>query len=539
MTDVFRGAERQSGASAKVDRAARVQGVVIGLLFSTLIAASLTIATAKAGISPGVSPLVVLLGWVFGGAILGSRLRPFLAMAQVTGSGGAAVSAGVIFTAPILQIYFGSDRPVDTGTLIAVSVAGVFLGWGFVGLATRRFLTDPRLPAPEAVACDRLIATATDRPQDRPPVFRSLIVGFLLGAIANAAVAFKWLLEEVAFLTTSFASKASALREPTLSAQLPLPLSPLYLGIGALLTLSTALLIFTGGIVNAVTVHFAAAHGLPPTTFRWVGGAAMTVAVIYSLIRYALDGRAERRRRATAEADADDPRLEISSGMQRALIASIALGFVILIGVLVSSRASVGAVIGIGVVGLVLVSLLSGLGGLLSLQVGSSASPVSGTVFVAMLVLSTITLFFYDDEAGVIVLVPILVAVCVAICAANDSSQDYKTMQLNGYRVSDSFTGQLCGLLAGAIVVPYALAVAHEQLGGLGSEALACPQASFFGEVLRVLFSKSDLFHEDMIDPIWKPVGVGVALGFVAVGLEIWGRRRGTVLSSLAFAVGI
>jgi uncharacterized oligopeptide transporter (OPT) family protein len=101
-----------------------------------------------------------------------------------------------------------------------------------------------------------------------------------------------------------------------------------------------------------------------------------------------------------------------------------------------------------GVVTLVLVSLLSGLGGLLSLQVGSSASPVSGTVFMGMLVLSLTGLGIgLEGLAGVAVLVPLVVAACVAICAANDSSQDYKTMQLNGFRVSDAFGGQLLGLL--------------------------------------------------------------------------------------------
>ena len=37
----------------------------------------------------------------------------------------------------------------------------------------------------------------------------------------------------------------------------------------------------------------------------------------------------------------------------------------------------------------------------------------------------------------------------------------------------------------------------------------------------------------------WKPVGVGAILGCVAVVIEVVGRKRGTILSSLAFAVGI
>ena len=87
---------------------------VIGVVLSSVISGALVIATAKAGISPGVSPLVVLIGWVLFGVLLRDRLKPFLAILQVTGSGGAAVSAGLIFTAPILQIaakLMGQEAP--------------------------------------------------------------------------------------------------------------------------------------------------------------------------------------------------------------------------------------------------------------------------------------------------------------------------------------------------------------------------------------------------------------------------------------------
>ena len=53
---------------------------------------------------------------------------------------------------------------VHIGTTLLACLAGSLMGWGFVGLATRRFLTDPRLPAPEAVACDQLIQTAVQNP---------------------------------------------------------------------------------------------------------------------------------------------------------------------------------------------------------------------------------------------------------------------------------------------------------------------------------------------------------------------------------------
>ncbi len=104
-------------------------------------------------------------------------------------------------------------------------------------------------------------------------------------------------------------------------------------------------------------------------------------------------------------------------------------------------------------------------------------------------------------------------------------------MQLNGFPVSAAFKGQLIGCLVGAVTTPFALWTAHNAFT-LGSEAMPCPQASFFSTVL------TSLFDPEKGVP-WGPVSVGAALGVGAIVLELAGRARGVLLSSLAFAVGI
>lgn len=532
-------------------RASRL-GLVVGLVISVVLGAALVIPAAQAGITPGVSPLVVLFGWVAFGAALGPRLRRFLAMAQVTGSGGAAVTAGVVFTAPMLQLLFAEQGmpvpPVDVPLLMMASVSGALLGFGFVGLATKRFLSDPRLPAPEAVACDRLIRTAVERPDERPQLLPSLIAG-LAGAIGVKLLThFVWLREEVWQLgfriwssatggvdsATAATPDGAATEAPPPEVTIPFPISPLYLGIGGLLTLPTAILIFSGGLVNALTRGYSATHAMPGTTFRWVGGAAMTVAVLYSLANYVLEGRRKSKAALATAATTtayDEALLELSPGARRLCHLSIVGGAVLLIGMMAWIGGSVTALVVMAIVALILLSLLSGLGGLLSLQVGASASPVSGTVFMGLLVLSLTALGVgFRGIEGVVFLVPLVVASCVAICAANDSSQDYKTIQLNGFRVSDSFFGHLLGLLGGAIAVPLTLGLA-DKIYGLGSGTLQMPQAAFFSTVLQSLFLKSEI--------PWGPVGFGAGLGVVAVIIQIVGQKRGVILSSLAFAVGI
>lgn len=507
--------------------------LVVGAFLSMLISAALVIATAKAGISPGVSPLVVLIGWVVFGSLMKDRLKPFLAILQVTGSGGAAVSAGLIFTAPIIQIaakVLGEPVPkVDVLTTMLACFAGSLLGWGFVGLATRRFLTDPRLPAPEAVACDQLIQTASQNPEERPPVTLSLLPALISGFTIRMLVFLEWIKE-----TTFTASIPLPSMAPENNLKLPVPVSPLYLGIGALLTFPTAILVFAGGLVNSITNAVVAERGLPSETFRWVGGAAMVVAVVYSLINYVIEGRKVRLAAVANSNDAlvDEDLLVISSGMRMGLISAIVAGTVLLMTILVRSGMPMTQVVVLGIVSFVLISLLSGLGGLLSLQVGASASPVSGTVFMAMLVLSLTAIGLSQSGFGAIQnLQPVLIAACIAIAAANDSSQDYKTLQLNGFSVQSGFVGQLVGCLAGAITVPIALWIADEAFG-LGTEALPCPQAGFFGTVLTSLF-------DPQRGVPWGPVCVGALLGLVAVTIEYVGKRNGLILSSLAFAVGV
>ena len=111
--------------------AQRIRTIAIGAVVSGLLSMAIVIATAKAGISPGVSPLVVLFGWIGFGKFLGARLRPFLSLLQVTGSGGVAVSAGVVFTAPIIQVlarqylrhFFGKRDKSTAGGMAGAATA--------------------------------------------------------------------------------------------------------------------------------------------------------------------------------------------------------------------------------------------------------------------------------------------------------------------------------------------------------------------------------------------------------------------------------
>jgi putative OPT family oligopeptide transporter len=546
--------------------------LVFGLVLTTVLSGTLTIAGLKAGISPGVSPLVILFAWgAFTRRIAAGGGSLFLNIAQVAGSAGMAVTAGVIFTAPLLQVLhaqraepglaelvaaqqayaaartgpeqgaaleqvealktavLAATPPVDVPTLILLSLAGALIGFGFVGLGTRKFLTDPSLPAPEASACRTMIDAAVTEPDQRPRLFGSLVLGlgasFLAPLTHNLGVA-----KQHVFLWSSTKNDGSGFG-------FELPFAPIYLGIGGLLTLATAVLVFAGGmlhftgdaLLSAIEAGSPLDAAFPGDSMRWVGGAAMTVAVVWSLAKFASLGR----RQATEESAAasNDELLELSSGMRQALLASIGLGTAILVGWLLVADGATPFVLAISAAILASATVMVTLGALLSLQVGSSASPVSGTIFVTTLILCLVAAFVGRRSIeDVALLTPLLVAACVAVCTANDSSQDYKTMQLCGVPVQRGFLAQLLGLVAGCIAVPTVLYVSHEAYV-LGSADLSAPQGTLFAKLIDALLLSGEL--------PWQPIAVGLGLGVVAVGVEILGAKRGLLLPSMALTVGI
>ena len=535
--------------------------LILGVLITTIISGTLVIAGLKAGITPGVSPLVILFAWgAFTKRIAGGKGSRFLNIAQVAGSAGMAVTAGVIFTAPLLQILHTdlgiatmlergleselphrdgevlvgrellevlADNglavpPVETKTIMLLSLAGALIGFGFVGLGTRKFLTDPTLPAPEARACETMIRTAVDDPARRPRLAPSLYLGLGASFLAPLVSALG-----AANAHVTLWQRAQAGRE----FKLDLPLTPIYIGIGGLLSLATALLVFGGAMLRLVGDYLlagispesAAALTYPANSMRWVGGGAMTVAVAYSLVRFL--------GLKTSHGGAEDPLVEITPRARKIQWAAILAGVAVLFSWMLSKDGPSGFTFAMTAAVLACCSLMVVLGAILSLQIGSSASPVSGTIFVSTLVLCLVALAVgHDQLADVRLLMPLLVGACVAVCTANDSSQDYKTMQLCGIRVQEGFLAQFLGLCAGCIVVPIVLGIAHEAYV-LGSDDLVAPQGKMFATLITGLLLESQL--------PWTPILIGLAIGVGAVLMDIAGSKKGLQLPAMALAVGI
>ena len=530
-------------SDSSLPRALRLRSLLLGVLASNVLGATIVIAGLKAGITPGVSPIVVLITW----ALLSRALRrdnasEALNIAQIAGSAGAMVAAGVIFTAPLLPILARSQGidydGLDTASLVVASLTGSLIGFGWVGLNARKVLMDPTLPAPEAKACAGMIhAAAASLPdevntgaddQPRPTLRDSLLPGLIAGFTLPLTNILGFTQNTLPLLEKKSADGVHTMR-------LELPLMPIYIGIGALLSLATALVVF-GGSVARLTGDFilastGSANGAwPDTSMRWVGGAAMTVAVLASLVRVL------RLPKLSDEAAKASPlnlhTLVLSPGARRGLFLSVAIGSVLLLAGILTKGSLDAFTLTLALAIPLLTAVLVTLGALLSLQIGSSASPVSGTVFLMTLLLCLIAIAFGrgTSPGDLKLLTFVLVSACVAVCASNDSSQDFKTLELLNLPIQRGLAGQFWGLVTASITIPVVLITA-ERAYGLGSDALPAPQGQLFAMLME------SLLFEGAIPK--APLVVGGVIGVIAVAIERWGRTRGLSLPSMAFAIGL
>lgn len=546
------------------------KAIAFGVFVTIVLAATMVVAGLKAGITPGASTLVVLCAWaVFGKHVKGSGGRRFLNLAQVAGSSGMASVSGVIFTAPLLfhmhlnlaqvavnkaynltaanettdlktidwidakmliEAHYPDFPSISAPTMMIFTVAGALIGFGFVGISTKKFLSDPTLPAPEAHACNTMVKASAADAALQPAMGRSLVLStafsFILPLLFSLGIAAK----NITIYYRKFSSGKSF--------AIVFPCSPVYIGIGGLLTLSVAIVTCLGAFTRLIgdlvvaPLDGDAAIQYPPATMRWIGGGAMTVGVVFSLIKFMSP------RVAGEGENGDAALLDIPQKMMVMLYGAIAGGLLLLttgIFTVGSDDILYGIIMLITI--FIMASLMVTLGAILSLQIGSSASPVSGTVFVTTLVICLICLAYRigtDSTVPPIVQVGgisyMLVTACVAVSAANDSSQDYKTLQLGGIAPRDGFLAQLLGLVFGAITVPISYLIAHSAYG-LGTNNLPAPQGELFSVIIEGILV-------DQTIP-WYPVIIGLTLGAAAVGIELLAAKNDMQLPAMAFAVGL
>jgi putative OPT family oligopeptide transporter len=153
--------------------------------------------------------------------------------------------------------------------------------------------------------------------------------------------------------------------------------------------------------------------------------------------------------------------------------------------------------------------------------IGTSSNPISGMT-IATLILTCLLFVGLGWTGDMYSPIAICVGAIVCIAAANagNTSQDLKTGYIVGATPLYQQIGLVIGVVTSAFIIGGTLLYLHENLGGIGSQNLAAPQATLMSTIIRGLLNQN---------LPWGLVLVGV---FVAVVLELCGIR------SLPFAVG-
>lgn len=209
---------------------------------------------------------------------------------------------------------------------------------------------------------------------------------------------------------------------------------------------------------------------------------------------------------------------------------------------------TLGSVIFAAVFGFLIAAACGYMAGL----VGSSSSPISGIGIVGVILVSLLLLGFtavsdafdsLDPEVARMLptaLALFITSVILAVAAiSNDNLQDLKTGYLVGATPWRQQVALIIGCLVGALVIPPVLSLLYHAYGFAGampragmdpSQALGAPQASLMTAIVQGVFSH---------DLEWAMIGIGLAIGAALIGIDEWLRRRGGEARLPVLAVGI
>lgn len=550
-----------------------LKAVVLGVLLSAILAA----ANAYLGLKVGMTVSASIPAAVISMALLRLfREHNILEnnIVQTSASAGEALAAGVIFTLPALIMlqYWQGFEFLPT---MAIALCGGILGVLFTIPLRRALIIKAELQFPEGVATAEVLKVGEKGGK-----------GAKLIGIAALAGAFLKLSQTGLKLVAGKASGSVTIGGSIFGMGTELGVA--LLGVGYIVGLNIAILVFTGGliswlfgipiysaVVDAATLQevtggatgYAAAEVIWSSQIRYLGVGAMAAGGIYALLSLwtpikegvqssfeAMRANREGRETTILRTDRDTP-------FNYVLIGTVALAIPILVVFLgVVDRGELGITTGLyaSTIGFaVIFSLLAGfifssVAGYMAGLVGSSNNPISGVTIATILSISLILLVLLGSQidfaidaskataaAATAIMVGAVVACAAAI--AGDNLQDLKAGYLVGATPVKQQIMQIIGVVAAAIVIApvlqllftaYGLGDVFPRAGMDASEALKAPQATLMSSVAEGVFTRN---------LPWTMIWIGVAIAVAIIVYDKFLEARGSTFRApvLAVAVGI
>ncbi len=558
-----------------------VKGLILGALLSMVLAA----ANAYIGLLVGLTVSASIPAAAVSMGVLRAFKRSNILennLVQTAASAGESLVAGIIFTIPALVIM-GAWDTYPYWTLVSIAITGGILGVAFTIPLRRALIVESRLKFPEGIATAEVlktggIATGEDAPRSKDDAaaqgFRRLLQAAGLGAIFKLFESgLGWLAGGVAGTRALAGGKALLTGDITLS--------PALVGVGYIVGLNIATLVFLGGVIGTVvgvplnwafnSTNVITGAGLDPATpwsefstadwgslagqawqdCRRIGVGAMIIGGVWSLFSLVKPLIAGVRAslvayRASRSGEAGGlPRTELDTPIN--IVAIVALVgmipvFAIFYTVLgdTPNRVMIAGVM--TVLMLIFGFIFSSVAGYMAGLVGSSNNPISGVTIATVIISALILLQIMGNAGPAAVLGPIAVIylaglICSAASIAGDNLQDLKCGHIVGATPWRQQIYQVVGVVSAATVIPWVLRVL-DQGYGIGRVVnpdvapLAAPQAALMESLASGIFGQG-------IN--WRFIFIGFGLAVVLIVLDKVQEGRGSSFRFpvLAVAVGV
>jgi len=334
-------------------------------------------------------------------------------------------------------------------------------------------------------------------------------------------------------------------------------LSPALVGVGYIVGLNIAVLIFIGGALNwylAVPI-LALSRDVPPelsavdaagqiwsTQTRYIGVGSMVIGGLWALIRLRrnlIDGirsgvEAYKQVRSGVHIDRTERDVPMQ-WMGLALLVSVIPLYVICNYIL---GMPVVALL-VALIMIVAAFLFSAVAAYMAGVVGSSNSPISGVTIATILTSSLLLLLVLGsgNPAGPPAAILIGAVVCCAAAIAGDNLQDLKAGRIVGATPYKQQLMNTVGIIAAALVMAPTLNLLLQAYGiGVPTDAhpnpLPAPQATLMASVARGVFHGG--LPVDMVI-----IGMIIAVVVIAIDYQLERRNQSFRMPVLAMAIGI
>jgi putative OPT family oligopeptide transporter len=506
-------------------------------------------------------------------------------MVQTAASAGESLVAGIIFTIPAL-VMMNAWAGYEYGPMVAIAILGGVLGVAFTIPLRRALIVEARLKFPEGIATAEVLKTGgietdKDHPDHVHDENSAKGVNTLLMA-AGIGGLFK-LMESALGVFSGGISTIKSWFSGNYLFMGDITLSPALVGVGYIVGLNIAMLVFMGGVIGTIigvplnwlfnAPDILTAVGLDPSTpwsqltsnnwnelavqswqnCRRIGVGAMMVGGLWSLFSLAkplyagIKTSIDAYKATKSGAGQSILRTEFDTPIKYVglLIAiSIVPLFFMFCYVLADYEGKILIASIMTALMLIFGFVFSSVAGYMAGLVGSSNNPISGVTIATVIVSALILLQLMGNQGLAATLGPIAVIflagmICSSAAIAGDNMQDLKCGHIIGATPWRQQIFQVVGVIAAALVIPFVLNILDQGYGigrpsPLNPEAtpLSAPQAGLMRDLSTGIFGAGIA---------WNFIFMGFVLAILLIVIDKFQEKRGSEIRFpvLAVAVGI